>query len=244
MIAALHFCPTQQAATNLAREEIRDNVYITGNTIIDMLYSYTQKQPVASLSNKKIILVTCHRREIFGAPLLVICEALRELAQRNPLIEIIMPVHPNPNVHSVIHNHLANITNISLTAPLDYEELVAIMQQSYLILSDSGGLQEEGPALQKPVLVLREETERPEALAIGASMLVGHDDKKVIINAVEHLLFNKEHYQKMSNAGSPYGDGQASQRIVQHIKNFLYESPKRAPVQVIKKIPKPAPLMD
>lgn len=218
MISSLHFCPTEQAAENLKKEGVVKHVYVTGNTIIDMLYKYVTPT-ISSQNNKKLILVTCHRRENFGEPLINICKALKQIALRNPTFEIIFPVHPNPNVRLVVYEKLADLKNIKLCEPLDYPELVRKMSDAYLILTDSGGLQEEAPALSKPVLILRNETERPEAVAIGAARLVGYDTN-TIIRSVEELIFNPSEYEKMSKAGSPYGDGKSSERIVNIIKHF------------------------
>ncbi len=219
MISSLHFCPTEQAAENLKKENVTKHIYITGNTIIDMLYKYAKPNTFPK-DNKKIIFVTCHRRENFGEPLINICLALKEIALKNPNFKIVFPVHPNPNVCSVVYEKLSNIDNINLCEPLDYPDLVSTVNNSYLILTDSGGLQEEAPALNKPVLVLRNETERPEAVEIGAARLVGYDTKSIIDN-VEELIFSPSIYEKMSQAGSPYGDGKSSVRIVNIIKHFL-----------------------
>ena len=219
MISSLHFCPTQQAAENLKKENVVKHVYVTGNTIIDMLYQYSRSAALPE-SNEKIILVTCHRRENFGEPLNKICDALKEIALRNVSFEINFPVHPNPNVRTVVYKKLSGLDNIKLFEPLDYPDLVRNMRKAYLVLTDSGGLQEEAPALNKPVLVLRNETERPEAVNIGAARLVGYKTQNIIDN-VEELIFNSSTYEKMSHAGSPYGDGKSSKRIVNIIGHFL-----------------------
>lgn len=219
-ISRLHFCPTQLTANNLANSGITQHVYVTGNTIIDTLYQSIQKIQNPAKNDKKIILVTCHRRENFGEPLFNICQALKKLAKRNPTIEIVLPIHPNPNVKTVISKELNNIKNIILCEPLEYTELVTLLNNCYFVLTDSGGLQEEAPALHKPLLVLREETERPEGVICGAALLVGtHID--TIISQAEKLLHDKNHYQKMSEAGSPYGDGKAAIRIAKIISEFL-----------------------
>lgn len=219
LASSLHFCPTASAADNLKKEGINQHIYVTGNTIIDMLSAYIDKNWVPS-NNKKIILVTCHRRENLGKPLNRICEALKKIAQKNPELEIILPIHPNPNVKNVVEMQLKNISNIRLTSPLSYQKLIEVMQQSWLVLTDSGGIQEEAPALHKPVLVLRNETERFEAIECGASRLVG-TETQVIVNEVENLLVNPSDYAAMANAGSPYGDGNAARRIVAIILNYL-----------------------
>lgn len=220
LISHLHFCPTQLTANNLANAGITQHVYVTGNTIIDMLYQFVKKLKNPEKNDKKIILVTCHRRENFGNPLFNVCQALKMLAARNPNIEIVLPIHPNPNVKTVILKELANIKNIILREPLEYIELVTLLKNCYFVLTDSGGLQEEAPALHKPLLVLREETERPEGVACGAALLVG-TDRDTIVSQAEKLLQDKNHYRKMSEAGSPYGDGQAAIRIAKIITEFL-----------------------
>ena len=220
LISRLHFCPTQLTANNLASSGITQHVYMTGNTIIDTLYQFVKKVKNPAKNGKKIILVTCHRRENFGKPLFNICQALNMLAARNPNIEIVLPIHPNPNVKTVILKELANIKNIILCEPLEYIELITLLKNCYFVLTDSGGLQEEAPALHKPLLVLREETERPEGVACGAALLVG-TDKDTIVSQAEKLLHDNTHYQKMSEAGSPYGDGKSAIRIAKIITEFL-----------------------
>ncbi len=222
MMSTLHFCPTLQAAQNLKEEGITKHVYTTGNTIIDMLYKNVTPD-TSFIDHKKSILVTCHRRENFGKPLASICHAIKEIALKHSTFNIIFPVHPNPNVRSVVYKTLSNIKNINLCEPLDYVDLVNTMNHSYLVLTDSGGLQEEAPALKKPVLILRNETERPEAVEIGAARLVGCDIK-TIVDSVRELIDDAALYQKMSEAGSPYGDGKASERIARVIKNFFDNS--------------------
>jgi UDP-N-acetylglucosamine 2-epimerase (non-hydrolysing) len=232
MIATLHFCPTQKAQRNLAKEGIKEGVYITGNTIIDTLYKHVQNLPNVQEEQKRI-LITCHRRENFGAPLQAICRALQILAWAHPEIELLFPVHPNPHVYDTVYSYLKNIANIKLCAPMDYPTLVKNMKNAYCILTDSGGLQEEGPALGKPVLILREETERPEGVDVGAARLVG-TETHAIVAAVEELLSDVSLYQKMQNAGSPYGDGWASLRIVSIIAAFLGVSPHNMPSAFLK----------
>lgn len=221
LASTLHFCPTDHTANNLKLEGVHKHVYVTGNTIIDMLHRYMASTPDNSTaSSKKLILVTCHRRESFGEPVKQICQALKHLAQHYPQLEMLIPVHPNPNVKLVFEKELSNIPNIKLTPPLSYQELIGIMSTVWLILTDSGGIQEEAPTLKKPVLVLRDTTERVEAIACGASRLVG-TEKFTIINAVEHLLSNPKDYLDMVEAGSPYGDGQAAPKIVSIIMHYL-----------------------
>lgn len=219
-ISRLHFCPTQVSANNLTSSGITQHVYVTGNTIIDTLYHSIKKIKTSATNDKRIILVTCHRRENFGKPLFNICQALKKLAERNPTIEIVLPIHPNPNIKTIILKELNPIKNITLCEPLEYMELVTLLNKSYFVLTDSGGLQEEAPALHKPLLVLRNETERPEGVACGAALLVG-TDINTIVSQAEKLLHDKNHYQRMSEAGSPYGDGKAAMRIAKVISEFL-----------------------
>ena len=219
LVSSLHFCPTQLAASNLARQGVTSNIHITGNTIIDTLYECARTIPDTS-GKRKLILVTCHRRENFGQPLLNICRALKILANRHKDIELLIPVHPNPNVKTIIEKHLGSIDNIILCPPLDYRILVTALKNCYLVLTDSGGLQEEAPALHKPVLVLRTETERVEAVSCGAALLVGYESENIIIQ-VEKLLFDKQAYTLMCEAGSPYGDGRSSGRIAKIIQEYL-----------------------
>lgn len=234
LAAALHFCPTATAAANLKREGINQHVHVTGNTIIDMVSHYAN-DAVRPCQDKKMILVTCHRRENFGRPMQRICDALKALVRRNPGLEIILPVHPNPNVKGVIEARLKDTLNITLSPPLPYKELINTLQQSWLVLTDSGGIQEEAPALNKPVLVLRQETERPEAVACGASRLVG-TQTQVIVDEVENLLENTADYAAMANAGSPYGDGHAARRIVDIILHYLNSKKRMNPRAHIKPV--------
>lgn len=220
MLANLHFCPTQQSADNLLKEGIHTNVFITGNTIIDTLHHYVKKVNVKKLTDEKIILVTCHRRENFGKPLLRITAALRLLVERNPAIKVMFLMHPNRNVQTIVEKQLVCIPNIILSPALNYEQLVQVMLNAYLILTDSGGLQEEAPALNKPILVLRNETERTEGIACGAALLIGNDLNTIIYH-VERLLTDKNSYQRMSQAKPPYGDGHSARRIADIITKFL-----------------------
>lgn len=225
-IADLHFAPTQQAADNLLREGVgAEQIVVTGNTVIDALLFARDKihrspelliklqQQFAFLSpQKKMLLVTGHRRENFGQGLLDICQALIELAQDSNL-EIVYPVHLNPNVQQPVKELLGQLPNIYLLPPLDYLPFVFLMEKSYLILTDSGGIQEEAPALGKPVLVMREVTERPEGVAAGTVKIVG-TCPKTIVQAVRQLLDDEKIYQQMSYAHNPYGDGKAAGKIV------------------------------
>jgi len=229
-LANLHFAPTEKAKQNLISEGIKENIVIqTGNTVIDALQTTTKKirnnsvlkadlkkSLSFSVEDNKIILVTCHRRENFGTGLVQICEALKIIATQFPEIDIVYPVHLNPQVQEPVNRLLKYIRNIYLIDPLDYLPFIYLMEQSYLILTDSGGIQEEAPSLGKPVLVMRETSERPEAIDAGTVRLVG-TDKERIVSEVDKLLTDKETYLTMSKAHNPYGDGKASQRIVDTI---------------------------
>ena len=234
VLANYHFAPTQSSYGNLIKENVNPaNIIVTGNTVIDallqvkqkveqdqMLVSQFQKQFPFLDTNKKMILVTGHRRENFGQGFLNICQALANLARKYPDIQIVYPVHLNPNVQQPVNALLAEIKNIYLIAPQDYLPFVYLMNRSYLILTDSGGIQEEAPSLGKPVLVMRETTERPEAVEAGTVRLVG-TEVDVIENAVGDLLENLKTYTVMSEAHNPYGDGTACQQIIDFIKTTL-----------------------
>lgn len=219
-----HFAPTQSSSDNLLREGIpAQDIYVTGNTVIDALLMTASKEleiGVKTDDSKRLVLVTSHRRENFGEPFKNICQALKELAERNPDIQILYPVHPNPNVKDVAHAMLGGIDNIVLCQPLDYAPFIAAMKKAYLIISDSGGVQEEAPALGVPVLVLREETERPEAVDIGVVKLVG-PNKDRILGEAQTLLDDPEAYKAMARGVSPYGDGKGAERIVDVLKKHF-----------------------
>lgn len=220
-----HFAPTEGARQNLLREGVlAQNITVTGNTVIDALLITAAKELAVGLNlddAKRLVLVTSHRRENFGQPFRNICMALRTLAERNSDIQILYPVHPNPNVKDVAHQLLGHIPNIVLCEPLDYAPFIAAMKKSYLIISDSGGVQEEAPALGKPVLVLREETERPEAVDMGVVKLVGANSERIVQEA-QLLLDDVKAYSAMARGVSPYGDGQAAGRIVDVLRaHFL-----------------------
>ena len=222
-IADLHFAPTQTAKENLLAEGVsKSSIYVTGNTVIDALLETVDKAssnikfPFLS-KEKKLILVTGHRRENFGHGFDNICHALKRLAQRKDL-QIVYPVHLNPNVREPVLRILGNCENIHLIQPQEYLPFVYLMNQAYLILTDSGGIQEEAPALGKPVLVMRETTERPEAVEAGTVVLVGTDKHKIVAEC-ERLLDDKASYDKMSFSHNPYGDGKASSKIVNILKN-------------------------
>jgi UDP-N-acetylglucosamine 2-epimerase (non-hydrolysing) len=216
-LAHWHFAPTETARQNLLREGVtNESIHMTGNTVIDALMMVSSRSPDIGLplpDNKRLILVTAHRRESFGEPIKAICQAIRTLADRNEDVHILYPVHPNPNVHNVVWAMLNNHERITLCDPLDYVQFVAAMKQSYLILSDSGGVQEEAPALGKPVLVLRQETERQEAIDCGVVKLVGMDCTTIVIEA-QKLLDDVQAYRALARGVSPYGDGHAAEKIV------------------------------
>jgi UDP-N-acetylglucosamine 2-epimerase (non-hydrolysing) len=224
-LADLHFAPTETARRNLLNEGIADEaISVTGNTVIDALFFIREKYrpswpPVPSLrptaAGKRVVLVTGHRRESFGAGFERICEALRQVAAR-PDVEIVYPVHLNPNVQGPVYRVLGGLPNVQLIEPVSYVPFVGLMERSYLILTDSGGIQEEGPSLGKPVLVMREVTERPEAVEAGTVRLVG-SDVAAIRDGVFHLLDEPDEYQRMSRAHSPYGDGKAARRIADRL---------------------------
>lgn len=218
-----HFAPTESARQNLLREGVSDNdITVTGNTVIDALLSVAERDaelPAGIDPAKRLILMTAHRRENFGEPFENICSAVLTLLDNNPDVQILYPVHPNPNVQSIAHKLLGNNKQVILCEPLDYLPFVASMKQSYLILTDSGGVQEEAPALGKPVLVLRQETERPEAVNEGVVKLVG-TDKEAIVSETQRLLDDKNAYKAMARGVSPYGDGRASERIVRVLRGY------------------------
>jgi UDP-N-acetylglucosamine 2-epimerase (non-hydrolysing) len=220
------FVHTEQAKQNLLREGIvPDKIEITGNTVIDSLLGIVatdinvRNSPLDNIpfNKKKVILVTAHRRENFGQLLINICNAIKEIALRySSSVHIVYPIHPNPNVQKPVYSILKGIINVSLIEPLDYKYFVYLMKHSYLILTDSGGLQEEAPSLGKPVLVLRQVTERPEAVEAGTAEVVG-TQSKTIVDATVALLENKRKYEHMVQAKNPYGDGKASKRIVERL---------------------------
>lgn len=219
-VADLHFAPTAQSKENLLAEGIPPNsIHVTGNTVIDALLQAVEmpKDTPSPLDDipegKRIILLTTHRRENFGEPLSQIFEAVLDIVHRYNDVLIVFPVHPNPNVRAAVDKILVGHPSILLTSPLDYLTLAHTLKQAYIVLTDSGGLQEEAPSLGKPVLVLRNTTERPEAIEAGTSLLIG-TQKERIMAAVCNLLDNDSAYQIMARASNPYGDGNASRRIV------------------------------
>ncbi|MDR3369914.1 non-hydrolyzing UDP-N-acetylglucosamine 2-epimerase [Rhodoferax sp.] len=234
-IADLHFAPTEASRSNLLREGVDpDSIHVTGNTVIDALLAVTQrlhdnpelktgfdKQFAFLDTSKKLVLVTGHRRENFGEGFQNICQALADIACSAPDIEILYPVHLNPNVRQPVTDILAarKLSNVHLIDPVDYLPFVYLMNRAHLIITDSGGVQEEAPSLGKPVLVMRDTTERPEAVAAGTVKLVG-TSRELIVSECLNLLHNATDYQRMSQAHNPYGDGQAARRIVQTVLSF------------------------
>jgi UDP-N-acetylglucosamine 2-epimerase (non-hydrolysing) len=229
VLADWHFAPTERARQNLLREGVLPNrVFVTGNTVIDaLLYILNHfdphlpnflREPLST--GNRIILVTTHRRENWGMPLRRICKALRHIIQIHSDVIILFFVHPNPNVRSVVHEELCNVPRLFLLEPLDYATFVHLMNVSSLILTDSGGIQEEAPSLGKPVLVLREVTERPEGVEAGILKIVGTDDERIVMET-GLLLDDVAAYQDMAKRQNPYGDGQAAERIVRLLKQIL-----------------------
>lgn len=221
-VAALHFAPTEGARRQLMNEGVADShIVLTGNTVIDALYLIARRKAATNFAwidpRRRLILITVHRRESFGQPLKNICRAFLTIAENNPDVELLWPVHPNPNVQREAHYWLSNHPRIRLIKPLNYESFVYAMAQSTLILTDSGGVQEEAPALSKPVLVLRNETERPDAIDAGVARLIG-TEYETIVRETQTLLHSTEAYNAMIKGLSPYGDGRAAERIVRAIE--------------------------
>lgn len=220
ILSTYNFAPTQKAKEALLKEGInKKTIFLTGNTIVDalhMILNYKKDSNLKFLSlldSKKLLLVTAHRRESFGKPLENICYALKKIAEKNSDVEIVYPVHLNPNVRVTVYGILNNVDRVHLCPPLDYSEFICLLSRSYLVLTDSGGIQEEAPVLGKPVLVLRNETERPEGIEANVAKLVGTDPDTIIKNT-EMLLRDRHAYAKMSKSTSLYGDGRASEKIV------------------------------
>ena len=236
-ITKLHFAPTIISQKNLLSEGVeKSSITVTGNTVIDALHWILKRidkdgdrqknlknilntHLPFDLQNENYILVTAHRRENFGDGFLQICSALKELALKYPIIHFVYPVHLNPNVSKTVYEILKGINNIHLIKPLEYEPFVYLLKHSYLVLTDSGGVQEEAPSLGKPVLVMRETTERPEAVEAGTVEIVGSNQQR-IVEGVSRLLNDKNHYQAMSHAHNPYGDGLACKRIVDVLRTI------------------------
>ncbi len=226
VLADIHFAPTSTSCANLLKENIeRDDIFITGNTVIDALLSTVDDSFVFENSllnkidfeNKKILLLTSHRRENLGKPMENIFVAVRKLVNNNPEVEVVFPIHLNPKVRDIANRILSDIDRVHLIEPLDYQPFANLMARSYLIMTDSGGIQEEAPGLGKPVLVLRDTTERPEAIAAGTVKLVGTDMDKVYETA-NQIIRDDNIYQGMANAVNPYGDGKAVERIMRRLR--------------------------
>ena len=223
-IADLYFCPTRSNRDNLLREGVTDGLFITGNTVIDALkttvrsdYRFSSEELERLVdTERKLLLVTCHRRENYGEPMKNIMLALRQIAEENPDVELVYPVHPSPVVREAVDAYLRGAPRVHLIEPISADEMHNLIARSYLVLTDSGGLQEEAPALGKPVLVMRRETERPEAVEAGTVRLCGviQDD---IVTMTERLIRDRDAYAKMAHAVNPYGDGNACRRIADAI---------------------------
>lgn len=223
-LSALHFAPTPSARANLAREGIAaSTIVVTGNTVIDALLATARRDVPIGVDldpTRRLVLVTAHRRDSFGEPIRQICRAVGELHDRFPDVEFLWPVHPNPAIKPVVEAAMADRPRARLCEPLAYGPFVSAMKRATLVLTDSGGVQEEAPALGKPVLVLRAESERPEAIASGVARLVGHDPS-LIVSLASRLLNDEEAYRLMARGVSPYGDGRAAGRIVDAVARFL-----------------------
>lgn len=224
-IADLNFAPTNTSKENLLKENVSSvSIYVTGNTVIDALHHtisdsfefYDEVLKNIDFKNKRIILVTTHRRENLGEPMRHIYIALRQIVDEIQDVEIVFPVHKNPKVRKVVNEELGGLSKVHLIEPLDYEPFANLMNRSYLVLTDSGGVQEEAPALGKPVLVLRDTTERPEAIAAGTVKLIGTELERVY-QETRKLLIDKNEYNYIAGAVNPYGDGKAAERIVEAI---------------------------
>ena len=223
-IARLHFAPTRANAENLRREAVQGEIFITGNTVIDAMKTTVQPDFVFAdetlnhldFPGKQVITLTCHRRENYGAPMEAILTAVRTIVEQNPNVEVVYPVHLSPVVQDCAHRLLGDHPRVHLIAPLDVAQMHNLMARSYLVLTDSGGLQEEAPALGKPVLVLRRETERPEAIAAGTAKLAGVETESIVA-LTQELLQGGEAYTRMAHAVNPYGDGKACGRIADAI---------------------------
>lgn len=221
-IAELYFAPTENNKKNLKKENIQEGIYVTGNTVIDA-FQYTVKKDYIfkeekikkiDFHKKRLVLLTAHRRENLGKPLENICYAIKHLVEENRDIQVVYPVHLNPAVRSIVYKILGNVERVYLTEPIDVEDMHNLMSQSFLIMTDSGGLQEEGPHFGIPVVVLRTETERPEAVEAGTVVVAGTKEEE-IFEIANTLLNNTQVYEKMAHAINPYGDGHASERIVE-----------------------------
>jgi UDP-N-acetylglucosamine 2-epimerase (non-hydrolysing) len=228
-IASLHFAPTERARKNLIEEGIpKEKIYVVGNTVVDALHYISRSKTIRLDSKVKEILsqkgnrilVTIHRRESFGPPLLRICQALRHLAKTFKDIQWILPVHPNPNVETVVKHHLGRFKNVQLLPPLDYFSFISLMEKSTLILTDSGGIQEEAPSLNKTVLLIRDKSERPEAISFGNTKIVGTQTSNIIRMVTQSLNHNS--LPRVNRRINPFGDGRAGRRIVRILARFRF----------------------
>ncbi|OYD14719.1 UDP-N-acetylglucosamine 2-epimerase (non-hydrolyzing) [candidate division WOR-3 bacterium JGI_Cruoil_03_44_89] len=223
-LSTILFAPTKKARENLLQEAITKNVYVTGNTAIDAINMAIEQPKTDRLGiregKRKLILVTCHRRENFGEPVREVCRALKDIVENFEDVEIVYPVHPNPNVKLPVNETLKDMERIRLIDPPPYLEFINLMANSYLVLTDSGGLQEEAPSLNKPVLVMRKVTERTEGIEAGTAILVGTNRER-IVESVSRLLRNRALYESMSGKKNPYGDGKASRRIHAYIRGYF-----------------------
>jgi UDP-N-acetylglucosamine 2-epimerase (non-hydrolysing) len=236
-LSDFHFAPTEVARSNLLLEGIRpEAILVTGNTVIDALLltqARLTEEPSLEIDRLcptdglRMILVTAHRRESFGPPFRRICEAVRAIAEKRRDVLVVYPVHLNPNVQGPVREILDGLPNVKLLAPLDYVSFVALMQRAYILLTDSGGIQEEGPSLGKPVLVMREVSERPEAIAAGTACLTGTDPEK-IVGALSSLLDDPARYKRMTSRPNPYGDGHSAERIVKFLISRMKSLPSAA----------------
>jgi UDP-N-acetylglucosamine 2-epimerase (non-hydrolysing) len=238
-LSALHFAPTEAARVNLGREGIPEHlIHVTGNTVIDALLATARRDIPIGVEldrRRRLVLVTVHRRESFGAPLRQICRAVEALLDEFPDIELLWPVHPNPAVKTVVRGLMSGLERVRLCEPLPYGRFVSALKRATLVLTDSGGLQEEAPALRKPVLVLRNESERPEVVELGLAQLVGYDPR-TIVGEAGRLLRDEATYRRMARGISPYGDGQAAPRIVARLGEFLQISHSARPSPRVRKI--------
>jgi UDP-N-acetylglucosamine 2-epimerase (non-hydrolysing) len=236
-LSDFHFAPTDTARNNLMLEGVNpERVLVTGNTVIDALFlakARLAEEPSLAVDclgptdGSRMILVTAHRRESFGPPFRRICEAIRAIAEKRPDALVVYPVHLNPNVQAPVREILDGLPNVKLLAPLDYLSFVSYMQRAYILLTDSGGIQEEGPSIGKPVLVMREVSERPEAIAAGTAFLTGTDPAK-IVGTVSSLLDDPALYKRMTDRPNPYGDGRAAERIVEFLTGWVKSIPAQA----------------
>ena len=232
LLADYHFAPTPIAKRNLLKAGARrDRIFVTGNTVIDALQEVMKESKMLKLpilrklnSKQKIILVTVHRRESFGEPLIRVCKAIKEIVQRSAFVEVILPVHPNPNVKKVVHREIGTLKRVHLIAPTNYLSFLHLLQKSNLVLTDSGGIVEEAPSFRIPVLILRDKTERPESIQAGLAFLVGTNPDKIVKKAL-WLLNSKGAQSNRSNTKNPFGDGKAAERILTILSAIMTDKP-------------------